>query len=111
MISHPDKDKAVNLVKHLVNRKLAACGHVFPPGTSVYRWKGDVLIESEVMIVLKTASDCGEELVSEVKKNHPYEVPEILFQPIDGGSADYLSWIMESVVAGSGGAADRKGFV
>lgn len=97
-ISHPNRDDAGSLVESLVTEGLAACGHVFAPGLSIYRWKGDVVREAEVMIFLKTSTECAQKLISEVKKNHPYEVPEIIFQSINGGLPEYLSWVTESVL-------------
>ena len=96
-ISHPDRIEACNLVESLVEKGLVACGHVFDPGLSIYRWEGAIVRGVEVMILLKTTSDCSELLIEQVKKNHPYEVPEIIFQAIDGGSPSYLSWILESI--------------
>ena len=96
-ISHPDRIEACNLVESLVEKGLAACGHVFEPGLSIYRWEGEVVRGVEVMILLKTTSDCSDMLIEQVKKNHPYQVPEIIFQVIDGGSPSYLSWISESI--------------
>ncbi len=96
-ISHPNRDEACRLVESLVEEGVAACGHVFSPGVSIYRWKGKIVRETEVMILLKTSEDCGEDLILQVKKKHPYEVPEIIFQSIDGGGPEYLAWISESV--------------
>jgi len=96
-ISHPNREDACRLVESLVTEGLAACGHVFPPGLSVYRWKGKIVKENEVMILLKTSVESGENLIAHVKKEHPYEVPEIIFQSIDGGSPEYLSWVSGSV--------------
>jgi len=97
-ISYPDREGACSLVESLVKEGLAACGHVFSPGLSIYRWKGKIVRESEVMILLKTSVECGEKLISHVTKKHPYEVPEIIFQSIDGGLPEYLSWVSTSVL-------------
>lgn len=96
-ISHPNREAACALVEHLVRENLVACGHVFSSGLSIYRWKGNVVRETEVMILLKTSKECEEKLIFQVKKLHPYEVPEIIFQSIEGGLPEYLSWVMESV--------------
>ncbi len=96
-ISHPDRDGACNLVEILIAEGLAACGHVFAPGLSIYKWKGEVVRGAEVMILLKTSTECEQKLISKVKEHHPYEIPEIIFQSIDGGLPEYLDWVAESV--------------
>jgi len=35
-------------------------------------------------------------LVEEIKKIHPYDVPEVIIQPIIGGNPSYLEWIRNS---------------
>jgi len=36
------------------------------------------------------------ELIEVVKKNHTYEVPEVIIVDIKDGNKDYLKWIVES---------------
>jgi periplasmic divalent cation tolerance protein len=36
-------------------------------------------------------------LWEELKKRHPYEVPEFLVVPIIDGSEDYLRWVERSI--------------
>jgi periplasmic divalent cation tolerance protein len=34
-------------------------------------------------------------LTEHIKANHSYDVPEIIATPIMGGSAEYLSWLVD----------------
>jgi periplasmic divalent cation tolerance protein len=63
---------------------------------SIYRWKGGVETERERQIVIKTTAARMPELEARVHALHPYEVPEFLAVPIEGGSEKYLNWIRES---------------
>jgi periplasmic divalent cation tolerance protein len=48
-------------------------------------------------MLLKTTSKKLDELESEVKRLHSYDLPEFVVLPITEGSREYLSWLGESV--------------
>ena len=52
--------------------------------------------ERERQVVIKTTAARMPELEARVHELHPYEVPEFVALPIEGGSERYLSWIRES---------------
>ncbi len=54
--------------------------------TSIYSWKGKIENDKEILMIMKSRTDLLEEITSEVKKNHPYEVPEVICTPIFGGN-------------------------
>ena len=41
----------------LVDEHLAACVNVLPPMQSIYRWQGQVHVDDERQLVIKTSSD------------------------------------------------------
>ena len=43
--------------------------------------------------MLKPALRFLRELITLVKQNHPYTVPEIIALPVLGGNKDYLDWL------------------
>ena len=65
--------------------------------SSLYWWKGNIEKDSESLLVVKTSLEKLPQLTEEVKKVHPYTVPEIIALPIIGGNEDYLNWIDESL--------------
>lgn len=87
------EEDARTLVERLLELRLIACGTVLAGATSVYRWKGKVERETEVLVMLKTSSDLWTELERVVSAEHPYEVPELLAVPVTAGSQPYLDWI------------------
>jgi periplasmic divalent cation tolerance protein len=91
------EQEALRLAKALVERRLAACVNVHPRMQSVYRWEGDVKLESEHLLLIKTTEECFSELRDAIAELHSYEVPELLAVPVWGGSDKYLAWIRESV--------------
>jgi periplasmic divalent cation tolerance protein len=84
------------LAQSLVEAGLAACVQI-QPIRSVYRWKGEVCDEPEWRVAAKTAAKKYGEVERHIKERHSYETPEIVRVEIDGGSAEYLRWIEESV--------------
>jgi periplasmic divalent cation tolerance protein len=92
-----DEQEALRLAKVLVERRLAACVNILPRLQSVYRWEGDVKLESEYLLLMKTTEDRFPALRDDITELHSYEVPEVLAVPVWGGSDKYLAWIRESV--------------
>ncbi|MGW6393335.1 divalent-cation tolerance protein CutA [Streptomyces sp. NPDC055103] len=90
-----DEEKAKALALGAVEARLAACAHIDPPFTAVYRWKGDIETAQEWRISYKTPADRLADLQTWVHQEHSYEVPEWITLPITGGSEAYLSWVVE----------------
>jgi len=87
----------------LVASRLAACVNMFPGMISLYQWEGAREEANEVAMIIKTRSGLTEEVLTEVKRLHPYEVPALLVLPTEGGSSDYCAWIVsETGGAGAG---------
>ncbi|MBF0414940.1 MAG: divalent-cation tolerance protein CutA [Magnetococcales bacterium] len=89
----PDKLTAETIARALVEQHLVACVHIFPAGTSIYRWEGTMHQGEEWTMMAKTRRKKAKKAVKELLKAHPYDVPEILITPIIGGLKDYLSWV------------------
>jgi len=95
----PADRPAAPLVQVLVERRLAACVHVAPAGTSTYWWEGAVESAAEQQLLIKTVRRCLPALEAAVRSMHPYALPEWLVVDVDGSPA-YLGWMAASV-AGS----------
>jgi periplasmic divalent cation tolerance protein len=88
---------AQRIGRALVERRLAACVNVVPGITSIYSWKGTIETDAELLLVIKTRREKLEALRAALVELHPYEVPELVAMPVEGGNAAYLEWIGESV--------------
>ncbi|MDB4905659.1 MAG: CutA1 divalent ion tolerance protein [Gemmatimonadetes bacterium] len=86
-------EEAAKLVRALLERRLIACGTMFPGARSMYRWQGKIADEKEVVIMLKTRSARLDSLRSAFAELHPYKVPELLAMPVAAGLDKYLDWI------------------
>jgi len=87
------EEEAVALVRALLERRLIACGTLFPGARSLYRWQGKLADEREIVVMLKTRSAQLDALQSAFRNLHPYKVPELLALSVVGGLEKYLEWI------------------
>ena len=85
------------MADRLINSGLAACVNILPLMQSVYRWQGKLEHGEEHLLLIKTRIERVESVISTIKANHPYELPEIIAVPIDSGFEPYLNWITQSV--------------
>jgi periplasmic divalent cation tolerance protein len=91
------REEAERIAQALVTERLAACVNVVPGVVSVYRWKGEVQKEDELLLVIKSRTESVEALRARLVALHSYELPEVLVVAVDGGHAPYLDWIAEGV--------------
>jgi periplasmic divalent cation tolerance protein len=93
LVTAPDAETARALGHAVVQERLAACVNLLSGVRSIYHWKGEVEEDSEVLLVIKTGAErCGA-LAARIVELHPYDVPEVLELPVDGGSPAYLEWV------------------
>jgi periplasmic divalent cation tolerance protein len=84
------------LAQTLIDEHLAACVNVLPPMQSIYRWQGQVHVDDERQLVIKTSSDRVEALQLRLRALHPYELPEFLVIDVASGSQPYLAWLSQA---------------
>ncbi len=93
------ESKAEGIASKLVEDRLCACVNIVHNVTSIYRWKGEIHNDKEAILIIKTENRLRETLRDAIKRVHPYELPEFVVVPIDGGSREYLEWISDCVIA------------
>ena len=86
-------DEAERLARGLVEARLAACVQIVGPVRSVFRWEGEVSVETEYQLVVKTAR--VPEVTAWIVGNHSYDVPEVIALPVTGGHETYLTWVVD----------------
>ncbi len=92
-ITAGSKEEAEKLSRGLVEEKLAFCVNTVPGIQSTYHWEGKIHVDAEILLIVKTRQDKYDALETWVKKNHSYDVPEIIALPILKGLPDYLKGI------------------
>lgn len=86
-------EEADKLSRGLVEEKLAFCVNALPSIKSTYYWDGKLCEDEEILLIIKSRSSKFDALESWVRKNHSYDVPEVIALPIVKGSQPYLKSI------------------
>jgi periplasmic divalent cation tolerance protein len=93
----PSAEVADRIGTTLVEEGLAACANLVPAVSSIFRWKGELAREAEVLVVIKTTAARLGELRRRLVELHPYEVPEVLALDVRDGHPPYLDWVRAEV--------------
>lgn len=99
-VTCPDPGTGEDIAGRLVAEHLAACVNVVPGLRSVYRWRGKIEVDDEVLLLIKTAVARFEALRERVRELHPDEVPEIVAVPVTQGLESYLQWVRDETRPG-----------
>ncbi|MFH1228516.1 MAG: divalent-cation tolerance protein CutA [Planctomycetota bacterium] len=97
-VTVPNMKAARGIAKSLVQSKLAACVNIIPVIESLYRWKGKLCEDKELLLIIKTKKAVFGKLADKIRSIHPYEVPEIISLPITAGDKPYLRWLKQSII-------------
>ncbi len=82
LVTVSSEEEATSLSRILVENGLAACVNIIPGVRSIFKWDGKISEEQEFLLLAKTGRQAFDPLVSMVKANHSYTVPEIIALPI-----------------------------
>lgn len=96
------EEQARGIAEALVERRLAACVNLLPGIRSIYRWKGKLWDDEEILLIIKTVSGRFQEVAETIRECHSYELPEVLAVPVGQGDAKVLAWLAASVTPSPG---------
>jgi periplasmic divalent cation tolerance protein len=91
------EEQANLIAREIVVRRQAACVNILPGVRSIYRWKGKICKDGELMLVIKTLEGELDGVMATIRELHSYELPEILSFQVARGEANFLQWIAGSV--------------
>ncbi len=90
------EEEGVRIAKSLIGQRLCACVNLIPGIRSIYRWRGAVEDDAEVLLIMKTTKEKRQGLSEHLAENHSYDVPEVISLPVDAGGASYLEWLADA---------------
>ncbi len=99
LVTAGSEEQALKLARALVEERLAACVNLVAPLRSIYRWRGAIEDDREILMVIKTRKALYARVERRVRELHTYEVPEILSIALDAGHQPYLEWLFDSTAA------------
>jgi len=91
------EEQANLIAREIIARRQAACVNILPGVRSIYRWKGKICKDGELMLVVKTLEKEFEGVMATIRELHSYELPEILSFQVTRGETNFLDWIASSV--------------
>lgn len=81
------------IIDELVKKKLVACVNEIKNILSTYWWENKICKDKESLLIMKTKKVLVDKVIQEIKKLHPYKIPEIIIIPVVKGNKDYLQWV------------------
>ena len=96
-VTVPNIEEGKKIANILVESKLAACVNIIQNVISIYRWKGNIERENEMLLIIKTSENKCDLIIQKVREIHSYSNPECVGFKIEKGSKNYLDWINEVV--------------
>lgn len=97
LCSTPNYELAQEICDLLISQNLAACAQILPGITSIYKWEGKLMKETESLILLKTIETKAKEIEETILLKHPYSVPEVLSLSIESLNEKYSEWLLKSI--------------
>jgi periplasmic divalent cation tolerance protein len=91
------EEQAYLIAREIVARRQAACVNIVPGIRSIYRWKGKICKDGELLLLVKTLEEEFEGVAATIRELHSYELPEILSFSVSRGEQGFLDWIAGSV--------------
>jgi periplasmic divalent cation tolerance protein len=91
------EEQAYLIAREIVARRQAACVNVVPGIRSIYRWKGKICKDGELLLIVKTLESELSGVQDTIRELHSYELPEILSFNVSHGEPRFLEWIAGSV--------------
>jgi len=92
-----ERTSAKKLARALLNDRLSACVNIEGQCTSIYRWEGELIDDSEWQIQVKTRQERVDEVANFILDRHPYDCPEILVFEVDYALEEYEDWVQSEV--------------
>ncbi len=93
------EEQALDVAHALVRGKRAACVNIIPNVHSIYRWKGRVCDDGEMLLLIKTRASNFEAVRETIHRINTYELPEVLGYRVDWASKGFTDWIQKMTTA------------
>ncbi len=97
-ITTKDKQEAKSIGKKLVKENLAACVNIVDGMETIYRWEGEIIEDTEAILIAKTPYHNVRDLTKRVKDLHSYECPCIITLQLteQEGNKEYQKWLLKN---------------
>jgi periplasmic divalent cation tolerance protein len=87
------EEQALDVAHALIRARRAACVNIVPNVHSIYRWKGRVCDDGEMLLLIKTRASHFDAVRETIHRVNTYELPEVLAYRVDWASPGFSSWV------------------
>lgn len=92
----PTKAEAKNTVLALLEERLIACANIVDGVESYFTWEDEIEQAREVIVFFKTKQKNQDKIIRMVRELHSYEIPCVVFTPLENGNTAFLKWVEEN---------------
>lgn len=96
LVTIPQK-RAKSLAKILLKERVCACVNILKGIESFFWWQGKIDTEKEALLFIKTKESAFSKLKKVIKRNHPYDVPEIIALKVGKINSEYQQWLDKEI--------------
>lgn len=97
MVTVGSEQQALTIAEELIQQEMAACVNILPGVRSIYRFKGKVCDDEEMLLLVKTTEAFYEDIAELISQLHSYEIPEVLAFKSDRTNSNVMKWLEDSV--------------
>ena len=95
-ITFPTKSEAKNAVLALLEERLIACANIIDGAESYFFWDDEIQQAREIVVIFKTRQKNEDKIIRTVRELHSYEIPCVVFTPLEYGNPEFLNWVEEN---------------
>jgi len=97
-ITTKDKAEAKKIGRKIVEEQLAACVNIIEGMESIYRWEGEIVEDTECILIAKTPYHNVKELTERIKAIHSYDCPCVISLQLteQEGNQEYQHWLIRN---------------
>jgi len=94
-------DKAEDIARAVLDKRLAACVNIIPGVVSLYWWQGELCRDGESTLLIKTRAELVPALTEAIRAVHPYDVAEVIALPLGQGEGNdaYRAWVVSETAS------------
>ena len=96
LTSLSEEEDAMDFIEELLEAELIKSGFIMP-GKTMYLWEGQLTIDEEYKLMLKTSEEFYARIEEFIQDKHPYLIPEIVKVSYKPGSEQFWEFVQGKI--------------
>lgn len=93
----PTNEEAKFLCQKAFDEGLIACANIMQESESMYLWQGELKIEKETVVIMKTIKANFDKLKTLIESNHSYDCPCVLGFDVSNLNPNFAEFLKRSI--------------